>query len=42
MFPFRPQRFAARRDNMRLWCLVDDAFGQCCRDVDDMLAIVRA
>jgi hypothetical protein len=41
MFPFRPQRFAARRDNMRLWCLADDAFGQGCRDVNDMLATVE-
>src|ERR1700749_4826518 len=41
MFTFDPERFAAGRQDVRLWCLADDAFGQRCRNVNNMLAIVK-
>ena len=41
MFTFHPERFAAGRQDVRLWCLADDAFGQCCRNADHVIAIVE-
>src|SRR5580692_9930374 len=41
MFTFHPERFAAGRQDVRLRCLADDAFGQRCRNADNMLAIVE-
>src|SRR5271170_5790123 len=41
MFAFHAERFAARRQNVRLWRLADDAFGQCCRNADHVIAIVE-
>ena len=41
MFAFRPERFAAGRQDVRLWRPADDAFGQCCRNADHVLAAVE-
>ena len=41
MFPFDPEGFAAGRQDVRLWCLADDAFGQRRRNADHVLAIVE-
>src|SRR6476620_3128240 len=41
MFTFNPKGFAAGRQDVRLWCLADDAFGQCCRNADHVLATVE-
>jgi len=41
MFTFHPERFAAGRQDVRLWSLADDAFGQCCRNADHRLATVK-
>src|SRR5450631_1689834 len=41
MFTFHPERFAAGRQDVRLWCLADDAFGQCCCNADHVLATVE-
>jgi hypothetical protein len=41
MFTFHPERFAAGRQDVRLRCLVDNAFGQRCRNADHVLAIVE-
>src|ERR1700722_1752260 len=41
MFTFHSERFAAGRQDVRLWCLADDAFGQRCRNADHVLAIVE-
>jgi hypothetical protein len=38
---FRLEGFAAGRQDVRLRCLADDAFGQCCRNADHMLATVE-
>src|SRR5271169_3968543 len=41
MFTFYPERFTAGRQDVRLWRLADDAFGQRCRNADHMIAIVE-
>src|SRR5271167_4083924 len=41
VFAFHPERFVAGRQDMRLWCLADDTFGQRCRNADHVLAIVE-
>src|SRR6202453_2100659 len=41
MFTFRPERFSAARQDVRLRWLADDAFGQRWRNADHMLAIVE-
>src|SRR5277367_715681 len=41
MLAFHTERFAAGRQDVCLWCLTDDAFGQCCRNADHVLAIVE-
>ena len=41
MFTFDPEGFAAGRQDVRLWCLADDPFGQTRRRVDHVLAIVE-
>src|ERR1700739_2125787 len=41
MFTFHPECLAAGRQDVRLWCLADDAFGQCRRNADHVLATVE-
>src|ERR1700733_2959280 len=41
IFTFHLEGFAAGRQDVRLWCLADEAFGQCCRNADYVLAIVE-
>ena len=41
MFAFDPERFAAGRQDVRLWCLADEALGHRCRNADYVLAIVE-
>ena len=41
MFTFDPERFAAGRQDVRLRCLADDAFGQRRHNADHVLAIVE-
>src|SRR6202522_3527334 len=41
MFTFRPEGFMAGRQDLRLWCLADDTFGQGGRNADHMLATVE-
>src|SRR5260221_13365740 len=41
MFTFHSEGFAAGRQNVRLGRLTDEAFGQCCRNTDHVLAIVE-
>src|SRR5580698_10542062 len=41
MFTFHAKRFPAGRQDVRLWCLADDAFGQCCSNSDHVLATVE-
>jgi len=41
MFTFDPEGFAAGRQDVRLGCLADDAFGQRRHNADHVLAIVE-
>ena len=41
MFTFHPEGFAAGRQDVRLGRPDDEAFGQCCRNTDHVLAIVE-
>ncbi len=41
MFAFHPESLAAGRQDVRLWCLADHAFGQCRRNIDHVFAIVE-
>jgi hypothetical protein len=41
IFTFYPESFATRCQDVRLPGLADDPFGQHCRNVDHMLAIVE-
>src|ERR1700733_7694043 len=40
-FAFHTESFAAGRQDVRLWCTANDAFGQCCSNADHVLAIVK-